>query len=120
MKIQEVLEYKKHGLYYGNRILLPFKAHILKVILDDKIYTDFSQNGKQVSADYHEFFMDLYFNDYDDLKEVVSRHEAIKMVAVNFGEDVFNLNNHRKLVLYLKEKHVVEIEATDEDIIFIE
>ena len=40
--INEVLNESSGGLYYGNRILLPFKAEILKIVIDSEIITDFS------------------------------------------------------------------------------
>ena len=46
--IEEILKGNKSGLYYGNRLVLPFKAHFLKVIIDNEIITDFSLSSKGI------------------------------------------------------------------------
>lgn len=119
-KIEETLKNKLSGLYYGNRIILPFKAHFLKVIVDSKIIMDFSPGSKGIYVREEENFTDLYFNDYEDLKSSVTKYEAIKMVVVEKGNDVFNFDNHIKVALYIEDKHKVRIEPSDHDIIFLE
>ena len=119
-KIEEVLKNKMAGLCYGNRIILPFKAHFLKVIINSKIIMDFSPGSKGIYIREKEEFTDLYFNDYEDLKGEVTKFEAIKMVVVEKGKDIFNFDNHIKIALYLEEKHKVRIEPSDHDIIFLE
>jgi len=119
-RIEEVLKNKLPGLCYGNRIILPFKAHFLKVIIDSKIIMDFSPGSDGIYIREEEDFTDLYFNDYKDLKGDVTKYEAIKMVVVEKGKDLFNFDNHIKIALYLEEKHKVRIEPSDHDIIFLE
>lgn len=118
--IQDVLSKKLNGLHYYNRIILPFKAHFIKVIVDSDIITDFSPNSKGIFIREKEDFTDVYFRDYKDLKKVVSKYEAIKMVIVEKGKDIFDFNNHIKLSLYLEEKHNIKIEECDQDILFLE
>jgi hypothetical protein len=118
--LDDVLKNKDTGLCYRNRILLPFSGYILKMMVDDEIITDFSiNNGKAEINEYPEF-MEIYFLDFEDIKEAVSKYEAVKMIIVEKGKDLFNFNNHRKILLYLAEEHKVNIEETDEDILFIE
>ena len=118
--INEVLQNKIYGLNYYNRLILPFKAHFLKVIIDSEIITDFSPGSKGIFVREKEDFTDVYFNNYKDLKKSVSKYEAIKMVVVEKGKDIFNFDNHIKLALYLKDKHKVSIEHCEEDILFLE
>ncbi len=118
--IEEVLKNKKSGLYYNNRLILPFKAHFLKVIVEHETLTDFSPASKGILIKEEKDFTDLYFHDFKNLKDVLSKYEAIKMVVVEKDKDIFNLNNHLKIAVYLKEKHEAVIEKTDEDILFIE
>ncbi|GBD89184.1 hypothetical protein BMS3Abin03_03134 [bacterium BMS3Abin03] len=121
MNIKEKLsEGNFTGLYYYNRLILPFKAHFLKVIVHDEIITDFSPSSKGIFIREKEDFTDVYFHDYKDLKGSLSKYEAIKMVVVEKGEDVFDFNNHLKLALYLEKKHIVKIEKCEEDILFLE
>jgi len=118
--IEEVLKNNISGLYYHNRIILPFAAHFLKVIVNTDIITDFSLNSKGVFIREIEDFTDLYFLDYKDLNSSISKYEAIKMVIVEKGKDIFDFKNHIKLSLYLEKKHKLKIEECDHDILFLE
>ena len=118
--LDDTLKKKLNGLYYYNRVILPFHAHFMKVICDTDIITDFSPGSKGIFIRETEDFTDVYFLDYKNLKEVVSKFEVIKLVVVEKGKDIFNFENHKKIVLHLKEKHILTIEETDEDILFIE
>ncbi len=118
--IKEVLSEKLIGLHYYNRLILPFKAHFLKVIVHNDIITDFSPSSKGVFIREKEDFTDVYFYEYKDLKNSLSKYEAIKMVVVEKSEDIFNFDNHIKLALYLEEKHKLKIEVCEEDILFLE
>ncbi len=81
---------------------------------------DFSPDSKSIYIKEIGEFTDLYFKRYKHLKDAVTKYETIKMVVVDKGENIFNFENHRKIVLYLKEKHKVTIAKTDDDILFIE
>jgi hypothetical protein len=118
--LDEILKDKTKGLYYKNRLILPFQGIFLKIIVDDDIIMDFSPESKQIFISENESFTDIYFKEYKHLKDAVSKYEAIKMVLVDRGQDIFNFDNHKKIVVYLEEKHQVTIEKTDEDILFIE
>lgn len=118
--IENALEKKLNGLYYGNRALLPFNCHFLKVIIEDEIITDFSSHSKGIILKEEKDFTDLYFPGLKSLNDSVSKFEAIKMVVVEKGENIFDSNNHKKIAVYLEEKHKLKIEKTDDDILFIE
>jgi hypothetical protein len=120
MKIEEVLEKKINGLYYGNRVILPFKCHFLKVIIENEIIMDFSNSSKGILVEDKDDFSNLYFLEYMNLSDSVSKYEAIKMVVVEKGDDIFDEKNHKKIALYLEKKHKLRIELTNEDILFIE
>jgi hypothetical protein len=119
-RISDALSKNLSGLYYGNRIIVPFNCHFLKVVIDDDIITDFSPSSKGIYVGEGDDFTDLYFLELKNLKDVISKYENIKMVVVEKGDDIFNIDNHKKIALYLEEKHKVKIEKTDEDILFIE
>jgi ribosomal protein S18 len=118
--LREVLENKVNGLYYGNRIILPFKVYFLKVIIEKDVITDFSKSSKGINIIEHDDFMELYFLDYKNLDDVISEYESIKMVVVEKGKDVFDFKNHVKLNIYIQEHHKITVEETDSDILFIE
>ena len=118
--LTEALENKHNGLYYNNRLILPFHAHFLKIIIDDEVITDFSPSSKGVYIKEEENFTDIYFLEYKHINDVVSKYEAIKIVAIEKGENIFDFNNHKKLAVYIEEKHKTRIEKSDDDILFIE
>jgi len=118
--ISEVLKEKKSGLYFGNRVLLPFSCHILKLNIENDLITDFSPSDKGVNVSENSDFMDIYFYDYKDIQESVSKYEAIKMIVVEKGKDVFNIKNHITLALHPEGNHQLRIEKLGENQIFIE
>lgn len=118
--LDEVLKNKNTGLHYGNRIILPFTGYILKAVVDKEIVTDFGPASSGASINETPDFIEIYFLDYPELSETISEFESIKLVVVEKGKDVFDFKNHRKIALHLKEKHSVEIEEINEDILFIE
>jgi hypothetical protein len=118
--LDEVIKNKLTGLYYRNRILLPFTGYILKIMVDDDILTDFSIENGKVEINEYEEFLELYFLEYEDLTEAISKFESIKLVIVEKDNDIFDFDNHRKILLYLNQNHQLSIEETDEDILFIE
>lgn len=120
MDIEDIIKAKSGALYYRNRLILPFQGTIMKIIIDDDVITDFSPSSKDVYITQADGYTDIYFKQFKDLNDVVSKFEAIKMVIVDKGKDVFNFANHKKLAFYIGEKHQVKIEETEEDILFLE
>lgn len=119
-KLKEVLENKINGMYYGNRVLLPFKTEILKAVIEEDIITDFSDFSEQAEYNIKDTFTEIYFYDYENLSDFITDFETIKLIAVEEGDDIFNKNNHKKLILHLKENHIIEIEEAGNDTIFID
>lgn len=118
--IEEALKKNLYGLYYGNRILLPFNCRLLKVIIEDDIITDFSPGSKSIYLNETESFTEIYFKQFKNLKEAVSKYETIKLIAVEKDKDIFDFKNHYKLAVHVGDEHKLTIEKTDEDILFIE
>ena len=118
--IKEVLDKKLSGLYFGNRVLLPFHCHILKLNIENDLITDFSPCCKGVYISENPDFMEIYFHDYKDLAEVLTKYESIKMIVVEKGKDIFNNKNHLKIAMHPEAKHKLKIEELGEDQIFIE
>jgi hypothetical protein len=118
--IDEIIKNNINGLYYGNRVLLPFKGEILKAIIEKDIITDFSTSQKGAQYKRTDSYTEIYFHDYKELSESVSKYETIKLVVVEEGKDIFDINNHRRLILHLQEKHLLKIEEANGEILFIE
>jgi hypothetical protein len=118
--IDETVKNNINGLYYGNRVLLPFKAEILKAVIEKDIITDFSTTHKGAQYNITDSYTEIYFLDYKELSESISKYETIKLVLVEIGNDIFDLKNHKRLILHLQEKHIIKIEEADGEILFIE
>lgn len=118
--IDEVLSGKMTGLHYGNRVILPFVGDLIKIIIENDIITDLGPASNGAFVKERDTHMDIYFHDYDSLSKVVTKFETIKLIIVEKGKDMFNFDNHRKIALRIKEKHILEIEEIDDDILFIE
>jgi DUF2075 family protein len=118
--IKEVTEKNLNGIYYGNRLLLPFKANYIKVILEDEIITDFSPQGGKIHIDESGNYTDMYFLGRKDLKSVISKYESIKMMITEKDADIFNPENHLKISIYLEDSNILRIEKTSSDVLFIE
>jgi len=118
--LNEVLNEKLDGLLYGNRVLLPFKAEILKIVIDTEIITDFSKQLHGAHVRVTELYTEIYFLDYKVLKDELSKYDVIKMVVVPQGEDIFNFANHIPIELRMKGKHNLSINKIGDDLIFFE
>jgi hypothetical protein len=118
--IQETLQKNINGLFYGNRVLLPFSGTILKIIFDNEILMDFSPDSELVHINATDEYMEIYFLGYDNLKDSISKYECIKLIIVEKGDDIFDLKNHMKISLHPEEKHKLKIDKTEDDILFIE
>lgn len=119
-KLSDVLKSNLTGMYYGNRVLLPFECHVLKIVIENDLLTDFSSSAKGAEINIDDDYMEIYFHDYPNLAEVITDYENIKMVVVERGKDIFNFDNHLKIVLHPEEKHILKIEQLDDDTIFID
>lgn len=118
--LKNVLENDVHGLYYGNRVILPFEADILKVVIDSRIITDFSSISEDAEYIINEGFTEVYFYDYEEIEDKITEYESIKFVLVEKGEDLFNFKNHKVISASIKGKHQLLIKELDEDILFVE
>lgn len=116
--INEVLNESSGGLYYGNRILLPFMAEILKIVIDSKIITDFSKQPHGATVRVTEHYTEIYFYDYKNLEEELTEYDLIKLVLVQQGEDIFNIENHIPIELVIESKHKLSIKMIDDDRLF--
>ena len=120
LTINEVLKGKKRGLYFGNRVLLPFHCTILKIVIEDDVITDFSIGEKGAYLNEAQDFTEIYFVDYPDLEASISKYENIKMIVVDKGKNIFDFSNHRKIALHPEGNHLLSIKELDENTIFIE
>lgn len=118
--LTEVLEKKMNGLYYGNRVLLPFAADVLKMVIKNDIITDFSSKNEGAMYTIREKFTEIYFCDYVDLRREIRDFDVIKLVLVERGEDIFDFKHHQRIDIKPLEKHLLSIEKIDDEMLFFE
>ncbi|MBU0474454.1 MAG: hypothetical protein KKF62_09845 [Bacteroidetes bacterium] len=118
--VKEVLTEDGTGLHYGNRVLLPFKVEILKIVIGTQIITDFSKNYDGAHVRVTDLYTEVYFYDYKNLSEQLSKYEVIKLVVVQEGEDIFDFDNHVPIELEIHGKHKLLIKKIPDDLLFFE
>jgi hypothetical protein len=118
--INDVLNDNSPGLYYGNRILLPFQAEILKIVIDSQIIANFSKQPHGASVRVTDDYTEIYLCDYKDLEEELTKYDLIKIVLVQQGKDIFNFENHIPLELSIESNHKLSIKKIGTDEIFFE
>ena len=118
--IDEVLEKKINGLYYGPRVLLPFSVDILKAVIDNDLLTDFSFASDGAYYEKFDNFTEIYFFDHVHILNDVSKYETIKMIVVEDGKDLFDFKNHKRISLNPIKGHKLEISEVDDEVVFIE
>lgn len=119
-KLNDILTGKKSGLYYGNRILLPFRVEILKIVIEHDILMNFSKKSKEASYEIKENYTEIYLHNFSDLQSISSKYEMLKFVVVKEGDDIFNFENHIRISAIPEDNHSLKIDDLDEDILFIE
>jgi hypothetical protein len=118
--LDDILKNNLHGLHYGNRVLLPFQAEILKAVIESDIITDFSLTNTGANYKINNDYTEIYFHDYKILSEVLTEFEKIKLIVVEKGKDIFDFTTHRKIALQVKEKHKLLISEINDNTLFIE
>jgi hypothetical protein len=118
--LEYVIKNNLFGLYYGNRVILPFGGNVLKIIINNDILLDFSPSSKDVFIRETGDYLEIYFKDVEKLSNEISKYECIKLVIVENDTDIFNFDNHKKIALHLEENHKLRIELIEDDILFIE
>jgi len=118
--LDEILQNNINGMYYGNRVILPFHFTALKIVIEKDIITDFSIREKGAYLNENPDFTEIYFIDYPELETNISKYENIKMVIVEKGKDICDFNMHRKIAIRPEGNHILSIKEIDKNTIFIE
>jgi len=118
--LDEILQNNINGMYYGNRVILPFHFTALKIVIEKDIITDFSIREKGAYLNENPDFTEIYFIEYPELETNISKYENIKMVIVEKGKDIFDFNMHRKIAIRPEGNHILSIKEIDKNTIFIE
>lgn len=117
-EITNVVNSDSKGFYVGNRLILPFKCQLLKLIVDGHIYTEFVGNEDiKISQDPKN--TSVYFREVGKLSHFEDTYKSIKMIVAGEDEDLTDHDKHLKLVCYIHDHGAVDMEVPGDDILFI-
>ncbi len=119
MTIKNAIKSGKKGFYIGQRLILPFRCQLLKVIFDNHIYTQLL-NNKDIVIDQGPKNTSIYILEEGNLRNYIHNFEYIKLIACEIDDDLSDPGTHQKIICSVKEDHLVEIEYPGDDVLFIE
>ena len=117
--IKNALENKRKGFHIGNRIILPFKCQLIKIIADGDIVTEFS-GSDDVKINHSVKNTSIYFSEKGAIRSMIDTYKVVKVIACEEDSDISIPENHIKLVCEIDSDHVVLIYEPTEDMLFIE
>ncbi len=117
--VQEALEKKLTGFHIGQRLILPFRCQLIKLIAKNEIYTEFV-GGEDIKISQDPQNTSIYFRNMGRLRNFLGDYGLIKMVVAEWDADLTDPRTHIKIVVELEEHHIARIYEPDNDILFIE
>lgn len=117
--IHNALDNNLTAYYIGNRLILPFKCQLIKVIVESHIFTDMS-GSDELKIEQGPRNTSIYIKNTGMLRSFFDTYKTIKMVCSEYDTDLTDAEKHVKLVCRIGEKHQATIETPGEDILFIE
>ncbi len=118
-EILAIVDSDKKGFHIGERLILPFRCNLIKLIVDNKIYTEFVGNH-DVKLSQENRNTSIYFRSAGRLSSFEGSYELIKMVIASEDVDLTDRSTHIKIVCHILDDREVEISQPDDDILFIE
>ncbi len=117
-KITESLEAGLTGFYIGNRLILPFKCQLLKIIVGSDIFTEMV-GSKHIKLQQDPKNTSIYFRDIGKLSNM-GEYQVIKLIACEWEDNLVDIDNHIKIICEIDEHHIVKIHVPSDDMLFIE
>ncbi len=118
-KIYEALQEEKKGFHIGQRVILPFRCQIIKLIIDGEIYTEMV-GGESIKISQDPKNTSIYFRTSGKLRNLVNTYKVIKMIVAEWEDDLVETDSHIKIVCEPEDNHVLAIYQPTDDMIFIE
>lgn len=118
-EILSIVNSDKKGFYIGERLILPFRCNIIKLICDNHIHTEFVGN-KDVKISQEKLNTSIYFRSAGRLSSFEGSYEAIKLIVASEDADLTDKENHLKIICHILADREVEVQLPGDDILFIE
>lgn len=119
MTIKDALAKNKDGYYIGNRMVLPFKCQIIKIMFDKETHHQMVGND-EIQLHQDPMNTSIYFPKISDLNRWVNTHYPIKLIVAEMDADLTHQDMHVKLVGDIEEDHILKVHPPDENVIWIE
>jgi hypothetical protein len=117
-EIIKIVDSDKKGFYIGNRLILPFRCNILKLVVDSHIFTEFVGN-KDVKLSQEAQNTSIYFREVGRLSEFEGAYQSIKLLIAGESDDLTDKSNHIVVICHILGKREIELESPTEDDLFI-
>lgn len=117
--IKSALAQGKNGFHIGHRLILPFRCQIIKIIVDNAIYTQMIGH-KDIKLHQDPKNTSIYFTAKGQLANYIGSYEQIKLIVCEEDDDLCDLSSHMKIICTIEEHHKVNIETATSDTLFIE
>ena len=118
-KIVEIIASEKKAFHIGNRMILPFKVNIIKLVVDSHIFTEFvGSEDVKISQDKNN--TSIYFREVGRLSAFENTYKNIKIIMASEEADLTDRSQHIKCICHILENHEASLEIPGEDDLFIE
>ena len=118
-KIYEALQEGRKGFHIGQRLILPFRCQVIKLIISGDIYTEMV-GGEHIKISQDPKNTSIYFRTSGRLRNMVDTYSVIKMIIAEWEDDLTEIGKHIKMVCETEDNHVVNIHQPSDDMLFIE
>ena len=118
-KIKEALDLNRSGFYIGQRLILPFRCQIIKIIVEGEIITEMV-GGKQIKIQQDPKNTSFYLRSIGKLANYLGSYKVIKLIVCEWEDDLCDIENHIKLICEIEDGHKVSIHEPDDDMLFLE
>lgn len=117
--VKAAMAEQRKGYYIGQRLILPFKCQLVKIIFDGEIYTEMVGN-EDIKLHQDPQNTSIYVTTKGRLSNYIGRYKFIKLIVCELEDDLCDIANHRKLMCSINDNHEVLIETPSDDMLFIE
>ncbi len=117
--IKEALAEDKKGFHIGQRLILPFRCQLIKLIFDNEIHTEMVGNP-DIKLHQDPRNTSIYVTSRGRLSNFIGRYKYIKLIVCEWDDDLCDVTTHQKLICELHDNHEVDIAVPSEDTLFVE
>jgi hypothetical protein len=117
--VKEAIQKKQEGFHIGQRLVLPFRCQLIKMMAGGEIFTEFI-GSKHVKVSQDPKNTSVYFRTAGKLDNMVGTYKVVKMIVCEWDADITDLDNHIKIICEMEDGHAVNLHEPSEDMLFIE